>query len=447
MKNEKDNTKRYAPVVAVICTLTVFVSACCAFLIASGIKPDFRESVKENVNNFLYQEKTDSASEAPQENLTARVMLAGNNLIYRSIYTCASSLGAQSSRAYDFAPIYENMKSIISEADIAAINQSSVISSNLPVSTYPKFCSPAEAGDALYDMGFTVINHANKNVFDKDIQGAEDALDYWQTKNALVTGLYRSETDRNAVKYKDVNGIKIAFIGVTDFVQSEISAQSEINVINLGDKNRSKAEVYNQLKEMIKTAKETADAVAVYVCFGDSTSNEVSSSQQQTVDYLVSFGADLIVGCGINTVQKAERIVRDDKSSAVVFYSLGNFLSAEEKKENMLGAVADVVFEKNGVTGETIVKSAKAIPVVTYYETGYKNFSILPAENLSDSDLASHALNSYYGGFNLQYVNDTFAEIFTPIADADFAEAPDEESTDVAGEESKLPVPEAEATE
>lgn len=428
MKNDKNN-QGYAPVVAVICALTLFVTACCAFLVASSIKPEIRDTVEENVNNFLYQEKTEPDTEAPIENTSARLMCAGNNMIYRSIYANAATLGQANGSDYDFSPIYENVKSIISQADIAMINQSTVISSTLPVSSYPNFCSPSQVGDALTDLGFSVFNHANKNVYDKGEQGAADTLDYWSTKSgALVTGLYSNESDRNTVKLKEVNGIKIAFLGFTESIQGSISADSEINVISLGDRNRTQAEVYNIMKDMIKSAKEKADAVVVSMCLNNSAS-EITASQQQTINYLVSFGADVIIGCGENVIRPVERITRDDGTSAVVYYSLGNFISAEEKKENMLGGIADIVFEKNGETGETIVKTAKAIPVVTYYESGFRNFSVLPAENITDEELSSHSLNSYYGGFNAAYANETFGEVFKPVASADFTPVTEPEST------------------
>ena len=427
MKNENNNT-RYAPVVAVICAMTLFVSACCAFLVASSIKPDLRDTVKENVNNFLYQEKPEE-TETPVENATARLMCAGNNMIYRSIYSNAQSLAAESEKTYDFEPIYQEIKGIVSKADVAMINQSTVLSDNIAVSSYPNFCSPTAVGDALYDMGFTVINHANRNVFDKDSQGAEDTLAYWSEKSgAVVTGLYKDEADRNTVKVKEVNGIKIAFLGFTDSVQGNITTESTVNVLSLGDRNRTQAEVYNLMNDMIKAAKEKADAVVVSMSFSDS-SQEVTDSQQQTIDYLVSFGADVIVGVGMNTIKPFERVQRDDGTSAVVYYSLGNFITAEEKKENMLGEIADATFEKNGETGETIVKTATAIPVVTYYERNFTNFSVLPAENLTDEDLSSHSLNSYYGGFTASYANETFAGIIKPVAGGNFTPVTEPDTT------------------
>lgn len=424
------NEKAFAPIAAVLSVLTLFVFACCAFLVASNLKPDFRDSVKENVNSFLYKENTQE--EENTENTSARLMCAGNNMIYRSIYSYAASLGRETGSEYDFSPIYRNIGSIISKADIAMINQSTVISQNLPVSTYPNFCSPVQVGDAIYDMGFTVINHANSNVFDKNEQGAADTLSYWATKeNALVTGLYENEENAANIRYKEVNGIKIGFLSVTDSINGTVASDSDLYVINLGDRDHTKAEVYNTLRDMIKTAKETVDAVVVSVCFANSSSSEITDSQRQTIDYLVSFGADVIFGFGIDTVQPVERIERDDSTSAVVYYSLGNLLSAEEKKENMLGAIADVVFEKDGKTGQTIVKSAAAIPIVTYYERNYTNFNILPAESITEDALASHALNTYYGGFNASYVSQTFSEILKPVPDADFSSetATDAEST------------------
>lgn len=419
MKNENNNPK-YAPVVAVICALTLFMSACCAFLVMTGIKPDLRDTVKENVNNFLYQEKdeTEPSEEKPAENTTARLMCAGNNTIYRSIYSEAQTLGGQSGKNYDFAPIYEKIKGTISQADIAMINMSSVISSEIPVSSYPNFCSPTEAGDALYDLGFRVINHANKNVFDKDEQGALDTLSYWSSKpDAMVTGLYKNESDRNTVRVKEVNGIKISFVSFTDSVQTQLSAPSDINVISLGDRDRTQAEVYNIMKAMISESKEKSDIVVASMNFSGAA-GEITEAQQQTIDYLVSFGADIIIGYGMNTIQPMEEVTRDDGTNAIVYYSLGNFISAEEKKENMLGAIADIVLEKNGESGEVTVKSAKAIPVVTYYERGFRNFAILPAENITDEDIASHSLNSYYGGLNASYISSAFDEAFSEKPDS-----------------------------
>lgn len=414
MKKDKEKNKGYAPVVAVICVLTLFVSACCAFLVASSIKPDLRDIVSENVNNFLYQEGTEEPTE-PVQDAQARFMCAGNNMIYRSIYSYAQSLGRESGKDYDFAPIYEKVKGIVSQADVAMINESPVLSDNIAASTYPSFCSPTAVGEAIYDLGFNVINHANKNVFDKGAQGAQDTLDFWATKpGAIVTGLYKDEAERNSIKVKDVNGIKIAFLSITDTVQTQPTEESTLNVINLGDRDHTQAEIFNDIKDLIQKADEKADAIVVSMYFGN-VSGEVTEAQQQAVNYLVDFGADVIVGFGISNIQPVERISRDDGTSAVVYYSLGNFISAEDKKENMLGGIADVVFEKSGETGRTIVKTAKTIPIVTYYQRNYTNFSVLPAENLTDEDLSAHSLNSYYGGLNVTYANEQFSENFKTI--------------------------------
>lgn len=433
MSKNKDN-KRYAPVVFLISALTLVVTVSCAFLVLSHINPEIRTTIGSR-----FEKSPTEATEAPSSDSSARLMCAGNNMIYRSIYNNAASLASGSESPYDFSPIYENIKGIISKADIAMISQPSVLSDNIPVSSYPSFSSPTQVGDALYDMGFRVFNHASRYVFDKGEQGAIDTLEYWGTKtDALVTGLYKNEADRDTVRFKEVNGIKIAFISLTDVIQSQLTAESEINVISLGDKNRSKAEVYNIINDMIKTAKEEADAVVVSVFFDENTS-EISSSQQQTVDFLVSFGADVIIGCGNNVIAPIERVERDDGTSAVVCHSLGNFISAEEKKENMLGGIADIVFEKSGKTGETIVKTAKVIPIITYYERNYTNFSVLNASTLTDEDIFSHSLYSS-NGFNAAYANEMFEANFKSVEDGEFLPESDDtenaESEESADEES-----------
>lgn len=409
MKNDKKNDGFKASV-AMICVLSAMVLLCCGYLTLSHLKPEVADSVK-GAFTFLYDENSttggDSQSSKPKdENSTARLMFVGENLIYEAMYKEAKD---RADSGYDFSYLYENVKDIIGAADIAMINQATVISDDISPSSYPKFCSPTALGDALCDVGFNVINQASKNIWDKGDDGAKDTLNYWKSKSDVVlTGLYEDETDLLSLKIKEANGIKFAFISFTyELKSSGYSSESGVQIITLDEKNKSQVDVYNQLKHMIKNAKDSADVVVVAVNFSGDETKEPTSSQENCINYLVSFGADVVIGTGTHSVQPLEIKDNVDGTKTVIANSIGNFMSAQTDKENMLGAIADIVYSKDSESGEVKLESAKLIPTVTMVESGKKNYRVLPFSEFTEENAQGHAIS----GFTYDFASDYFDEV------------------------------------
>lgn len=405
----KDNKKNdgFKSSVAIICVLSVFAALCCGYLTLSHFKPEVRDNVKEAFT-FLYNDESSSGDTTGgnTEKSTARLMCAGENLIYEAIYSEAKE---RAESGYDFSYVYKNIKDIIGEADLAMINQATAISDSGKPSSYPSFRSPTAVGDALYDAGFRVINQASRNIWDKGSDGAKDTVDYWKTKSGvLLTGLYENEEDMNSVKVKEVNGIKFAFIAFTEKLNAVSASSADSMVIALDQKDKSQVDIYNQLKDMIKSAKNSADVVVVSVSFsGSEETEEPTSDQTNCVNYIASFGADVIIGTGTHTVQPLELRDNGDGSKTVIAHSLGNFMSAQTDKENMLGSIADIIYSKDPESGKVTLESAKLIPTVTMVESGGKNYCVKPLNDLTQEDGDQHAVK----GFTYDFANDYFERV------------------------------------
>lgn len=415
MKNEKKNNGKksdgFIPSIIMICVLSVVAFVCCGYLALSHLKPEVADNVKDAFT-FLYDENAanttgdDGQNKSKGETSTARLMFAGENLIYETMYNEAKE---KAEDGYDFSYIYEDIKDIIKESDIAMINNATVISGNISPSTYPKFCSPTQLGDALCDIGFNVINQASKNIWDKGEDGAKDTIDYWKTKSdVLLTGLYEDETDMASVKVKEANGIKFAFISFTyELKASGYSSESGVQIITLDETGKTQVDAYNQIKHMIKDAKDVADVVVVAANFSGDETKEPTSSQQTCINYLVSFGADVVIGTGTHSVQPLEVRDNGDGTTAVIANSLGNFMSAQTDKENMLGAIADIVYSKDSESGEVKLESAKLIPTVTMAESGKKNYHVLPFSQFTQELAQEHAMS----GFTYEFASEYFEEV------------------------------------
>ena len=96
----------------------------------------------------------------------------GDSLIHSSVYTDAQNLAAGTGKEYDFMPMFENVADIISEADLAFINQETPFGGDVkPISGYPLFNTPDQVGYDLMELGFDIIGIANNHMLDSYASG------------------------------------------------------------------------------------------------------------------------------------------------------------------------------------------------------------------------------------------------------------------------------------
>jgi poly-gamma-glutamate synthesis protein (capsule biosynthesis protein) len=82
--------------------------------------------------------------------------------------------------SYDFRELFENVKPAVEAADIAIVNQETILGgSSLKYTGYPSFNSPYELADAEADAGFDVILQGTNHALDRGAKGIENCLSYW----------------------------------------------------------------------------------------------------------------------------------------------------------------------------------------------------------------------------------------------------------------------------
>ena len=111
----------------------------------------------------------------PQPAVTAlRFSATGDNLIHDGLYLQARSRAG--GEGYDFTALYENVAPFYKDFDINWINQETLVTDELPPSSYPCFCTPGALGRAVYDVGWRVISMSNNHSYDKGAQGIAATL-------------------------------------------------------------------------------------------------------------------------------------------------------------------------------------------------------------------------------------------------------------------------------
>ena len=152
--------------------------------------------------------------EPEPESARVTLMALGDNLIHNTVYWSAELPDG----GYDFTPFYAAIAPVVSQYDIACINQETILVGDPALyANYPNFGSPTQVADALAKTGFSVVTGATNHCFDKGETGILDTCRYWREHYPEITtlGIHDSEEDAKTLRVIEKNGIRIAMLNYT----------------------------------------------------------------------------------------------------------------------------------------------------------------------------------------------------------------------------------------
>lgn len=334
-------------------------------------------------------EENSEAAEA-EEDSTIRVVAVGDNLVQQYVYQSAQA-HAENGEAYNFDYCYQNIKPLIN-GDLNIINQETLICGDgfeVTGSNF-NFNSPVELGDAVIDMGFNVITMCNNHLLDKGESGLSACLNYWDTKmeqypETLVCGVYRDYVDMQHIRTKEVNGKTVAFLSYTENTNGySLPENSELEIVYTSQED--------MIQQQITAANEVADVVIVTCHWGNEDTYTVTDGQKDLAQKIVEWGADVIIGTHSHVAHTMEYLTRTDGTQGFVFYSLGNFISAQTDNFNLVGELAnfDIAIGADGVVS---VENVQVSPVITHYDDGsLSNLRLYPYSMYTEELASQHGL-------------------------------------------------------
>ena len=346
-------------------------------------------SVAENTS--AAEETTEELTTLPPDKIV-HVTAAGDNLIHYSVFKNAEKLAGGS--GYDFKPMYSEVKYLIQDADLAILNQETVISPSNGVRGAEGgvliFNSPPEVADAVIDLGFDVFTMANNHLLDMGTDGLEESINFWNKKAAendlTVLGAYLNEEDANNIRMREVNGVKIAFLAYAHHINGFESLLDDVPLRVIMNEEE------DVIERQIKEAKQKADVVIVSAHWGQDDTTVVTEDRIELANKMVNWGADVILGCHTHTAETMEWIERDDGTKGFVYYSMGNFICAQTDNFNVVGELPDFDIVIDGSTNELRLENVGAIPMIIHYEEGFSNMKVYPYSKYTPELAERHGL-------------------------------------------------------
>ena len=320
------------------------------------------------------------------------MMMVGDALYHYDTYTDGKN---RNNNSYNYEYQLEYIKPIIDNYDLAFYNQESILGGNsLGFSSYPRFNTPSQVGDAFVDAGFNVVSLANNHTLDKNEMGVINSINYWKTKDVVTAGSYASSEDRNDIKIHSKNNINYVFLSYTTTTNGLSAPKGKEYLVNTYS--------YDKVKNDIEKIKDKTDIILVSMHWGVEYQHTPSNRQVQIANELSSLGVDVVIGHHPHVVQPIEQI-----NDTVVFYSLGNFISGQIGIERLIGLLGGIRIEKEIIDDKIVDVSIKKISgdlVYTYKNKYSKNYKIYPFALLTNNILPNYEKikNTYEGYLNIK---------------------------------------------
>jgi len=304
-----------------------FCAMLLVFLIILVISNISKAPTKLSTQKTSNEPSTVNSSEPQKVDTTINMAVVGDIMCHGPNFKDAYN---SSTKTYDFSTFFTQIKSYISNADIAIGNlETTFAGGNKAYSGYPTFNSPPQLAKDVQNLGIDVLTTSNNHSMDSGYNGLINTIDTLDNLGISHTGTFKSEEDKNKILIKDVNGIKIAFLSYTYGTNGISIPKGKEYCINLID------------KELIQSQLESAkalnpDVICVSMHWGIEYKLQPNDEQKDLADFLFENGADIILGSHPHVLEPMEKrtVTLSDGTTkdGFVIYSLGNFISAQKDK-------------------------------------------------------------------------------------------------------------------
>lgn len=332
------------------------------------------------------KQETETKIEPKEEKGSSSFTFAGvgDNLIHQAIFS-QYEMGVTD---YDFKEDYALMKPYIEAADLSFINQETICAGEeFGLSHYPQFNGPTQILDAVANTGFNWLAASSNHSLDKGSDALLAELNYLHENypDISVTGAYRSEEESNQYIVREVNGIKVGLLGYT----------YGLNGIPLPEDMPWLVELINedQIQKDMEALSKISDVQIVSMHWGTEYHTEIEADQQALAQKMNEWGVEVIIGTHPHVIKPAE-IIQGEKQDTLCYYSLGNFLSAQDTNEGMVGGMASFTLQYDFDTQETSFKDVKFTPTVMYYDPAFTTFKVMTIHDYNDDYIPSHYVAS-----------------------------------------------------
>lgn len=250
----------------------------------------------------------------------------------------------------------KHIRPIISRAAYLVVNLEGPIVAE-PKAFYPKVFplrQHVRTPEILKEIGVALVSLANNHVYDcNGASGLEETMERLKKAGIDYVGAGKGKdayAEAFGYKVKETDGVKIAYLGVTDVIEpGDMAAQpGKAGVAAIPEHaDYANSPHLRYLLAMVREARRAADFCVVLLHAGPPGGGELDRRQLEIVEHLLAAGVDVIIGTHSHSRQPIKEI-KDQKGRVrqIAFYGIGNFLFGGCRRRQGLSIIPLVTFQK-----------------------------------------------------------------------------------------------------
>lgn len=387
MKRKRQKQQRIILAVAAVVLVLIIV------LIAKGCS---NKAPEPEMDQTIVPPPVEEEAPAVEPDRKATLAAVGDIMFYDTQLEDAK----QEDLSYDFTDCFLAVSAYTMSADLTVGNLEMNMTGSTPYAGKPSWNAPESLATTLKDLGFDVMLTANTYSITNGLNGLANTAKFLNSAGIDHVGTHISDPDETpgaGAIMREVNGIKIAFIGFTKGVDGRTLPTNNEFCVDLlySDYTDTYSKVdASSIMDRIDDAKALKPDIIVALChWGSEFETEISESQEDITELMLENGVDVILGShshvagpmGYLDVTTAD----GEEKTCFVAYSLGNFVSDMDQEHAMESLILNLEFTKSGATGEVIISDANYTPlyILDAGEGVDGRFQVLPIRTAIKSKL------------------------------------------------------------
>lgn len=283
---------------------------------------------------------THSPTPTVDPNTRTPTSIPTTTLLFTGVIVPARCVQAAIDASGDSDYLYDEVREVISEADLA------IGTLNATISDYPPHtgCVPtfvlvggSENADALQRAGFDAMSVATNHIKNCGISNCGDRAFFDTLENLERVGITPVGAGENLQAAMEpvvfeLNGVRFGFVSLGQLEPMAFATGDKAGIAVLNEEN---------LKLSIQAAQKVADVVIVMPHWGPEDVAQPNWSQRDLARLAVEAGADLLVGNHTHVIQAIQEL-----DGVMVFYGLGNFVFDQAwARDHQQGVILVVTFQ------------------------------------------------------------------------------------------------------
>ena len=289
---------------------------------------------------------------------------------------------------YDFTGILEYISPELKSSDFCLAQLENIIAAR---NEYSDNVTTDAMVSMLTEAGVDMVSVAYPKVANEGFEGLTSTIEALRNRGLMVVGVHPDAESAIQPALLTFNGIKVAVLQYSDSIQN--NGQKKLKNANAEYAVRV-ASQETVAADIARARQSGAAIVIVSVNWGEDDAGSPNKAQKNLAQAIADAGADVIIGTGTKSVQKAVWLQSGNRS-VLCAYSLGALLNEGRTDKNVASYILKLGFLVNG-EGTVSIETMECIPTYTwrYKENGKYRYYVVPSAEVAPDSMSDAQIDS-----------------------------------------------------